>query len=103
MFSAAPAGPLPSVPDGDSYNVEWVDGQKHSSRPVVYRWRDGSEYTGPFFRDAMEGEGGTFMSANGAVYRGGFRDNQFHGPGKLIESNGDVYEGTTRLCPKHHM
>ena len=91
VWPAQPSEPRPSVPEGDYYEGSFVNGRKHATSPVLYRWKDGSEYHGCFVNDVMTGEG-TFRSSSGALYTGAFLDNQFHGQGRLEEGNGDSYE-----------
>ena len=49
-------------------------------------------YVGPFQNDAMNGQG-VYTTSHGVEYRGEFGGNKFQGRGKLIEANGNVYEG----------
>lgn len=67
-----------------------------------FKWPDGRQYFGEFFQGAMNGKGKLTWTDkyNGkATYKGNFLVNQFHGPGVLMWSNGDIYDGKAKIDP----
>ena len=36
---------------------------------------------------------GKFILSDGSIYEGWFHDNKANGKGRIVNSNGDVYEG----------
>ncbi|MEQ8690826.1 MAG: hypothetical protein RIC89_08320 [Pseudomonadales bacterium] len=59
------------LPNGDSYQGETLDGQRHGHG--VYIWENGNRYEGEFFANRMHGEG-TFTWADGRTYVGNFAE-----------------------------
>ena len=64
----------------------------------VLTFKDGSKYSGLFFRDCIEGHG-SIVYANRSRYTGFFMKGLYHGRGTLVEppknvsSKGACYEG----------
>jgi hypothetical protein len=61
-----------------------------------FKWPDGRQYFGEFFQGTMNGQGKLLWNdkyGGKAIYKGIFIINQFHGNGRLVWSNGDIYSG----------
>jgi hypothetical protein len=72
------------------YKGEWENDQIHGAGTVTNYFTDLS-FTGTFIQNEMVF--GTMTWANGAIYRGYFEKNEFHGLGALRWPDGSNYEG----------
>jgi len=79
--------------DGTVYTGEFADGQKNGKGALVYP--DQRRYSGQFRSDLYHGHG-TYVDSDGSVYEGEFRAGQFEGRGSYRWSNGDRYTGGFR-------
>ena len=55
-------------------------------------YADGAEYKGAFKNGNEHGQG-RYTYANGTKYEGEFENGKFHGQGTIIYADGDKYEG----------
>ena len=75
---------------GDKYEGYMKNGKRDGTGK--YTWADGSSYTGSYKNDMMDGEG-TIIWADGSSYTGQFYEDVKDGEGIYVYSNGDKYEG----------
>ena len=75
--------------NGDVYEGEFVDGQRHGSGILISA--SGDVYEGEFVDDQQHGRG-IYTLANGDIYEGKFHDSQFLA-GKYTTRLGNIYEG----------
>ena len=59
----------------------------------TYSYDDGTNYTGEFKDDQMNGQG-TYTEASGDIYVGKFKDGLYHGQGTITSPDGTVFTGT---------
>jgi len=76
--------------DGDKYEGEWKDGQKHGQG--TYTWSNGNKYVGEF-KDGKKHGQGTFTWSNGKKYVGEFKNGIQNGQGTLTFPNGKKFKG----------
>lgn len=67
----------------------------------TFAYHSGEWYTGDVKNDDTYHGQGRLICANGDVYRGEFRDGEITGSGTMFYKNGDVYEGSW-LLGHHH-
>lgn len=83
------------APDESTYSGEWKAG-KREGRGVMKWQNDGSMYRGLWKNDMREN--GEMRMANGNIYIGGFKNDKFHGMGRLLIANtGLIFEGLFNL------
>ena len=108
--------------DGNKYDGEWEDGQRHGSGLMTYRngdsydgqwengqrqgtgtyiWHDGGQYVGSYKNNMRDGMGdyfgwSGFVSEYGWAgnYHGLSKEDYFEGMGRFEFDNGDVFVGT---------
>jgi len=83
--------------NGDVYDGDFVNGQRHGHGTFTFKANfpismEYSIYVGAFANDNFHGSG-KLMYSNGDEYIGDFHNGQRHVYGKLTYSNGDVYQG----------
>eukprot|EP00347_Sterkiella_histriomuscorum_P011643 403371667 len=84
-------------PSGDVYNGDFKNGFRHGKG--VLKYGNGNVYEGEWQDDKQNGIGRfTLPKKNDKSpypneYVGGFKDNKFHGKGKIINEQGVIYEG----------
>jgi len=81
----------PEAPEESSYEGHWKAG-KREGRGCM-KWNNcGSVYRGQWKNDMREN--GEMRMANGNIFIGGFKNDKFHGMGRLLLSNtGLIFEG----------
>jgi hypothetical protein len=79
------------VDNGDVYEGEWKNGQRHGQG--VYNWYDGDLYTGPWFEGKRHGHG-VFIFTDGRVYDGEYNMGRREGQGMFVWPYGAKYEGS---------
>lgn len=85
--------------DDDVYVGEWRDGEKKGAGKYTSARGDISE--GVWVHDKLNGTGKETCCANGSVYEGEFKDNNWHGKGREMRADGSVYEGEFRDSKRH--
>ena len=87
--------------DGDFYKGGYKDGKKHGYGVVeFFDWMDGpGKYEGEFRNDKWHGKGK--LTDEWGVYEGGFKDGNFHGRGVYKYDNGNRYEGEFKESRQH--
>lgn len=76
--------------DGTQYDGEWVDGKRHGEGTLTSSKHEYT-YKGEWYKDKREGDGELDTAL--FHYVGTFKNNQFHGRGKLVHKGGETYEG----------
>jgi hypothetical protein len=89
--------------DGQFFEGEYLNGKRNGD--FKHTAPDGTVYVGKFVNDARCGEGKlSKIMSDGVehdIYSGTFKDDVFHGPGLLIEGNGNYYRGNFANNLKH--
>lgn len=86
--------------DGDRYEGEWRNDERHGKGSMVYASavdRDGSrkveeKYEGDWVDGKMSGRG-VYHYADGSIYDGQWQEGKMHGTGVFLYPNGNRYEG----------
>lgn len=86
--------PKTVLPDGRSYEGQWVGQHRHGSGKETSQFGDFS-YEGNFKNDSYSGDG-KMSWANGAKYIGQFLYNHKHGKGEEIYGHGERFVGEYR-------
>jgi len=76
--------------DGDKYEGEWKDGQKHGQG--TYTWSNGNKYVGEFKDGGKNGQG-TFTWSDGKKYVGEYKEDLMNGQGTISWSNREKFVG----------
>ncbi|GFE53680.1 MORN repeat-containing protein, putative [Babesia ovis] len=76
--------------DGTIYEGSWVKGKRHGHGTLVSSKYD-YKYSGSWVDDRREGHGE--LKTKHFTYVGSFKNNTFHGNGKLVHTGKDTYEG----------
>lgn len=84
--------------EGETYEGQFANGLKHGIG--LYRWADGTKYTGTWVRDQEHGTGEKLF-ANGDRYRGEWREGLFHGHGVYEWRDGSRFEGAWESGMEH--
>ena len=92
LQAAAPAAaPVAMVySNGDKYDGEWKDGQRHGRGTMTDY--DGSIYTGEFKDGYLHGQG-TMVDEDGTKYVGEWKNDEEHGQGTMTYLNGSQFVG----------
>merc|ERR1711923_279711 len=96
--------PSRSIDEGDLIDNDdhKDDDVVHLRRAIVDSYGDKGEYEGGVLRTSMKDLGneepqphalGTMHYADGRIYKGQWKDGQWHGHGRTTYPNGDSYEG----------
>ena len=85
-------------PDGETYEGEWKDGQKHGQGKYTYT--NGTTYKGEF-KDGKKHGKGKYTYADGRTYEGEWKDGKKHGKGKNTYADGRTYEGDWKDGKRH--
>ncbi|CDR95870.1 MORN repeat protein, putative [Babesia bigemina] len=76
--------------DGTVYEGDWVGGKRHGEGSLISE-KQGYKYRGQWVSDKRNGYGE--LQTPTFIYSGIFKNNTFHGTGKLVHAGGDTYEG----------
>ena len=89
------------VPDGIGEikfeGGDWFGGvmQRGDMKKGKFKYKNGDVYEGEFLNFSLHGEGKIdyLRHSKYVLYKGGFKENNFHGFGKLVKKNGAIFEG----------
>lgn len=92
---------LPIFSDGDRYEGEWRNDERHGKGVMIYAATTDEagggrhveeKYDGDWLDGKMHGRG-VYYYADGSVYDGMWQDGKMHGSGVFIYPNGNRYDG----------
>lgn len=72
-----------------TYEGSWKAGKRHGKG--IMQWGDGSEFHGDWINDNRVK--GRMIMVDGTEYVGTFKDDYFHGRGKIYLPDGKIFEG----------